>query len=227
VYPNGIGLFGLLRHWNSGHCCGKALKDDIDDVVFVVSVIEEVSEELKVDQTRVYLVGHSNGGMLAYRIAAERPRLVAAVAPVAATIGGRPSATKPEWTIPKPEFPVPVVVVHGREDDHVPYEGDRGSQSRGKAEAISVTRSVSFWVEQNGCDSKPKVERLYGDRLTRKAWSGCTGNADVLLYDIEDWGHDWPGPQFTKRLPQDDPLHGFDVSELIWDFLARHRRPLS
>ncbi len=22
VYPNGIGLFGLLQHWNAGHCCG-------------------------------------------------------------------------------------------------------------------------------------------------------------------------------------------------------------
>ena len=36
VYPQGIGLGNLFRHWNSGHCCGKAKKQNIDDVGFVL-----------------------------------------------------------------------------------------------------------------------------------------------------------------------------------------------
>jgi polyhydroxybutyrate depolymerase len=58
AYPNGIGLFGLLRHWNSGHCCGKARKDDIDDVGFVATVIDQISERLLVDRGRIYVVGY-------------------------------------------------------------------------------------------------------------------------------------------------------------------------
>ena len=33
-YPNGISLFGLLQHWNAGHCCGKAAADKVDDLGF-------------------------------------------------------------------------------------------------------------------------------------------------------------------------------------------------
>jgi polyhydroxybutyrate depolymerase len=224
VYPNGIGLFGLLRHWNSGHCCGKARKDNIDDVGFVMSVIEEVSEQLYVDRRRVYLVGHSNGGMLAYRIAAERAGMVAAIAPVSATIGGRPSADEPEWMIPEPEAPVPMVILHGRADQHVPYDGGRGERSRGRSSTISVPRSVAFWVEQNGCTPNPRSDRYLKDRVVREVWDSCTDSADIVLYTLEGWGHVWPGPPFTNRLRADDPLRGFDAAEIIWDFLKRHRR---
>jgi len=42
VYPNGFGLFGLLQHWNAGHCCGKAAADDIDDVGFLKQAIAPI-----------------------------------------------------------------------------------------------------------------------------------------------------------------------------------------
>lgn len=38
VYPQGIGLGDLFRHWNSGHCCGKARKMNLDDVGFVLDL---------------------------------------------------------------------------------------------------------------------------------------------------------------------------------------------
>jgi polyhydroxybutyrate depolymerase len=224
VYPNGIGLFGMLRHWNSGHCCGKARKDDIDDVGFVTSVIEEVSRRLRVDSTRIYLVGYSNGGMLAYRIAAEKSKMIAAFSAVAATIGGKPKPDIPEWVIPRPERPVPVVVFHGRADQNVPYDGAGGEQDQDKATSISVTRSVSFWVERNGCDPDPTTSEEAAGRVVRQYWEGCNDDADVALYTLEGWKHDWPGPARTDKLDEDDPLYGFDAAEIIWEFLRRHRR---
>ena len=88
VYPQGIGLGNLFRHWNSGHCCGKARKINLDDVGFVLAAVDDVAKRNPVDRARLYLVGFSNGGMLAYRIAAEHPEVVAAVAVASATIGG-------------------------------------------------------------------------------------------------------------------------------------------
>ena len=41
LYPNGIGLFGFLQHWNAGHCCGKAADDDVDDVRFITATIDD------------------------------------------------------------------------------------------------------------------------------------------------------------------------------------------
>jgi polyhydroxybutyrate depolymerase len=72
LYPNGMGLFGWLQHWNAGHCCGKAAEDKIDDVGFLEAAISDVRARLRVDPKRVYVVGFSNGGMMAYRFAAEK-----------------------------------------------------------------------------------------------------------------------------------------------------------
>ena len=41
VYPQGIGLGDLFRHWNSGHCCGKARKMNLDDVGFVLAAVDD------------------------------------------------------------------------------------------------------------------------------------------------------------------------------------------
>ncbi|MBR9987266.1 MAG: hypothetical protein KFF68_15290, partial [Desulfosarcina sp.] len=39
--------------------------------------------------------------------------MLAAAAPIAASIGGRPTADLPPWRIPKPETPLPILVMHG------------------------------------------------------------------------------------------------------------------
>jgi polyhydroxybutyrate depolymerase len=70
MYPNGIGILGFFQHWNAGHCCGKAASDNVDDVGFLAAAIEDVSARLKIDAARIYMVGFSNGGMMAYRFAA-------------------------------------------------------------------------------------------------------------------------------------------------------------
>lgn len=215
VYPQGIGLGDLFRHWNSGHCCGKARKMNLDDVGFALAAVDDVARRNPVDRARIYVVGHSNGGMLAYRIAAERPEVVAAVAAVSATIGGIPAADEPEWTIPRPSHPVPVLALHGRADASVPYEGGRAAQSRGKSSTISVARSVGLWVDANGCDPAPQVETMHGGRVERQSWSGCGDDAEVVLYSLDGWGHEWP---------QEEPLGGFDALETLGRFFARHRR---
>jgi polyhydroxybutyrate depolymerase len=215
VYPQGIGLGDLFRHWNSGHCCGKARKMNLDDVGFALAAVDDVARRNPVDRSRLYVVGHSNGGMLAYRLAAERPELVAAVAVASATIGGIPSADEPEWTVPRSKHPVPVLALHGRADENVPYEGGRAAQSRGKSSTISVARSIGLWVDANGCDPDPQVELMSGGRVERQSWSGCGDDAEVVLYSLDGWGHDWP---------QENSLGGFDAAATIWRFFERHRR---
>jgi polyhydroxybutyrate depolymerase len=72
VYPDGTGPFaGRLHMWNSGDCCGSAQWNGVDDVGFLLAVLDDVSERTAVDATRVYATGLSNGAMMAYRLAAE------------------------------------------------------------------------------------------------------------------------------------------------------------
>lgn len=55
LYPNGMGLFSFLQHWNAGHCCGKAAKDNIDDVGFIAAAITDACVRLHVDRRRIYV----------------------------------------------------------------------------------------------------------------------------------------------------------------------------
>jgi polyhydroxybutyrate depolymerase len=214
VYPQGIGLGNWFRHWNSGHCCGKARKLNLDDVGFALAAVDDVARRNPVDRSRLYAVGFSNGGMLAYRIAAEHPDVVAAAAVVSGTIGGVPAANEPEWSVPRPKQPVPILVLHGRDDTHIPYEGGRAAQSRGKSSSISVSRSMGFWVEADGCDPQPQMESLDDARVEQQTWFGCHHGAEVILDSLNGWGHEWP---------KANALGGFEAAATIWQFFARHR----
>ena len=67
VYPD-----GYRRSWNDGRGGGPAAEAGIDDVGFIEALLEEVAGQVTVDASRVYLVGISNGGMMAQRLACER-----------------------------------------------------------------------------------------------------------------------------------------------------------
>jgi polyhydroxybutyrate depolymerase len=221
LYPEGIGIFGLLQHWNAGHCCGKAAADEIDDVGYLAAAIEEVSARLAVDRRRIYMVGFSNGGMMTYRFAAERTDLLAAAAPMAASIGGRATAAGPDWTIPAPRNPLPILILHGLEDDDVRFEGGPSLHRGGERRYFSVERSLDFWVAANGCSGPPSESQIAGGAVRTQNWGTCAEGAVTALTTIAGWGHFWPGPYFTAELPADHPLIGYDAAEVVWAFFNR------
>lgn len=191
---------GFFKHWNAGHCCGKAAGDDLDDIGFLVEVIEDIADQFNVDRTRIYMVGFSNGGMLTYRFAAEHTQVLAAAAPLAAAIGGKASFESPLWIIPDPVAPLPMIVFHARDDLTVPYRGGISPRKGGEREYLSVDEAVDFWVRNNGCRAEPTIDRLHDGIVTRKTWPDTQGNNDVILYTIDNWGHQWPGRYFSKDL---------------------------
>ncbi|MFP4085951.1 MAG: alpha/beta hydrolase family esterase [Desulfobacteraceae bacterium] len=224
LYPNGMGLFGFLQHWNAGHCCGKAAKDKVDDVGFIAAAVQDVCARLKVDRRRIYVLGFSNGGMMAYRFAAERSHLLAAAAALAASIGGRPSDQDPSWCIPDPQEPLPILIMHGMRDQDVPFEGGQSQRRGGPRTYWSVEDSVAFWVKHDGCTRDMEEKQLHGGQVVVRSWQGCQENSEVILYMIKDWAHDWPGTYFTSQLPQDHPLRRFDAARIIWEFFKGHLR---
>lgn len=224
LYPNGIGLLGWFQHWNSGHCCGKALRQQVDDVGFLALAIAEVKRRYAIDHRRVYMIGHSNGAMLTYRFAAERPALVAAIGIVAGTIGGKPHEAAAERRIPMPLLPVPVIAFHGRKDAQIVYEGGRSQRGRSQITWLSVETSMQVWRQANGVQPVATTSSLYNAQVQRDIWSGGRCQAEVILYTLEDWGHAWPGPAFIQGSPRAQALAMFDTAAIAWQFFARHQR---
>lgn len=221
VYPNGYGFLGLFRHWNAGHCCGRARDLGVDDIGFLDSVLDDVMRRVEVDPGRVYVVGESNGAMLAYLYAAVRPRRIAAAAAVIGSIGSGPAVALER--IPPPQAPVPMLIVHGSADRTIPFHGGPSDRDP-DVTWVAVPDCAAFWVGANDANAEPEITALFGGDVVRSVWHGGRDSAPVVLYEIQDWPHAWPGPEYTAALASDDPIRGFDAARIAWEFLRPHRR---
>lgn len=194
VYPNGTGrLSERFLTWNSGNCCGYALQNKIDDVAFLDALIEKLKVDYRIDASRIYVTGLSNGAMMTYRLGCELSEKLAGIAPVAGAMNIDCHPTRP----------LPMMIVHGKEDRHVPYSGgiSRRQVPRLLRTDQSVLSAVSFWVKANGCSSSATIER--DGSVIRETYRDCKENSDVAVYMLEHEGHTWPGG--VKWAPWADP----------------------
>jgi polyhydroxybutyrate depolymerase len=211
VYPNGTSIRGRpeSRVWNSGHCCGIALEQNVDDVGFIREVIEALKINYSINPSRVYITGFSNGAMMTYRLGAELSDIVAAIAPVSGTIGGHATEDAPLYIIPDPLYPVPVLAMHGKLDEQVKYDGGHGNETIGTRIDLSVNESISFWVRNNGCSQTPVT--IVDGNITIDTYSKCKLKAKVILYTIQNGEHAWPGGL-------GDTAQEVNATDVIWDF---------
>jgi polyhydroxybutyrate depolymerase len=207
--------------WNDGR---YPAREGIDDVGYLLAVIDDIGARLPVDPRRVFVVGMSNGAAMAGRLACEASDRIAAVAQVAGTIGlGLVDACRRGR-------PVPILQIHGASDSTAPYAGGnrRGILTRlmmirnPAGPAIGVDAWARLWVERNGAVDGPLVTTLPPD-TTIRAWHGPSPASDVVFYRVDGGGHAWPG----CRIWYPDVLLGrttrtFDATRVIWEFFARH-----
>jgi len=143
---------------------------------------------------------------------------------MAAVLGGIASSETPLWKTPVPRESLPLIIFHAKDDPSVPFEGGVSPQKGGEREYISVAESVDFWVKNNECNPVPEIEILYDGQITKKIWSAPSSSNDIILYTIENWGHNWPGKHFSEYLEDEDPFKGFNAADFIWDFFKNHSR---
>lgn len=215
VYPNGTGKRSSL-FWNGGKCCGSAVKENVDDVAFINSLLDDLMRNYPVDERRVYATGMSNGGIMVYRLAAELSDRIAAIAPVAGSLLTEISNLK---------RPVSVLHFHGTKDEFVPFEGGKGAKSITGTHFLSAEQSVEKWVQVNGCDENARIEVLSksGDEMTvtRKSYGSGKDGAEVALVVIEGGGHTWPGKTTPAEILGKSALN-VSANELMWEFFAKH-----
>jgi polyhydroxybutyrate depolymerase len=220
VYPRGSGRLARALTWNAGHCCGYASAKGIDDVAFTRALVSDLAGAARVDRRRVYVTGISNGGMMAYRAAAELPDLIAAVAAVSGTL---------EVAVPAGRRPLPVLHFHGTEDKFIPFQGGRGPRSLATGPHASVERTIETWVALDGCRRPPVREELPvavadGTSVVRESYSGCRDGSEVLLYEIRGGGHTWPGrqPRPVVGTMLGRTSGNVSANDVMWEFFERH-----
>jgi len=203
IYPQGM---GPDYTWNAGFCCGQAFRNRVNDVEFIRRIVEKTQADLKIDSKRIYAVGVSNGGMMAYRLGAELSEVFAAIAVASGSIG---KYSDGRLIIANPSKPVSIIAFHGKKDSLIPYEG---GESMGYLFA-SVNESIMFWVRVDKCSETPQIETSSNGRIVKETYTGGVDSTEVVLYTITDGDHDiWNNS-------------GIHTTDIIWDFFKKHPKP--
>jgi polyhydroxybutyrate depolymerase len=223
VYPDGTGkLRYRLLTWNGGFCCGYALQNNVDDVYFIKTLISHIQSIYSVNESRIYVTGISNGGVMTYRIASELSDIIAAAAPVAGSIGGQATEQEKIWRISEPKYPVSIITFHGMNDTRVPYDGGHSIENDTYVYYwMSVNESISFWTYHNHCYKTPVTNISDSGNIIIDTYKGGKNNTEVVLYTIVNGTHSWPGGKKGWK-NGDNPTLEISATDIIWDFFESH-----
>jgi len=218
VYPDGIGVGATgtaLRTWNGGACCGPATRQNVDDVGFIRMLIERLRSQYPVDPTRVFAAGHSNGGILAYRLACELSDQIAAIGVQSATL---------ELARCRPSRPVSIVHIHGTADHNLPINGGRGTQSLSGVTFRPPRDGAKTIAAADKCRRRSTSTDRSNPDVTIETWRSCSDRTEVRFVTVEGASHAWMGhPTAAPRLVG-EPYMKLDSSREIWEFLVAHSR---
>lgn len=211
VYPDGVKSTGALqaRTWNAGGCCDYARDHNIDDVNFIRQLINKLVGTYKINPKKVYATGHSNGGMLSYRLACEMADKITAIAVSGCTMVVLQPCN--------PSRAVPVLHMHSELDEHVPLEGGIGISSAYFPPLDSV---FNVWSARDAC-STPNQVVTSNAKYTLRQWTGCTNNVSIQYYLTKDGGHAWPGG-LPGSWMGDTPSTAINANDLLWQFFQRY-----
>lgn len=211
VYPDPQG-----GHWSDAP--GPEMSRD---TAFIRDLVAKLVSDGLADRREIFLIGVSNGGTFALRLACESPTLFAGVAVV---ISGMPADLAATCA---PAHPLPLLIIAGTADPLVPFKGGKANLPDNKTDLLSADATLAIFGKAAGCgdarttiafpDRNPRDgSRAYLDKLT-----GCKGR--VALVRIEGGGHAIPG-HWNPGDPESGPLarnNDVETAKLIWDFFRQ------
>ena len=188
AYPTGTTDLDGCPFWNATDACCNFDDSTVDDVAYVALLLDLVQAAIDVDPARVHLVGHSNGGFMAYRLACDLAGRVASIISLAG------ATFDDDATHCQPSQPVHVLQIHGTFDPVIAYDGG----TIGAHVYPSAAGTVERWLAHGGCQpdadtSAPPLDLdsfVPGDETTvTKYEAGCEPGGSAELWTIVGGTH--------------------------------------
>jgi polyhydroxybutyrate depolymerase len=176
VYPA-----GYQESWNAGACCAGAHAAGVDDVAFLDAVVHRVlTSQHDAAAGRVFLVGFSNGGKMAFRLVCAEPKVFDAVA----VVGAVPVSACPHLpAVPFAELAFdsdPLLTLTPAE----PHKAVNGFSQASIEEEAAALRAA------NACRGNGGQQVL--GTLTVTRWTDCQTGKAVELGVYQGHTHIWP-----------------------------------
>ena len=198
IYPQAEISTGSV--WNTLHS-DEGNKVSADDFGFIEAIIDFLDEDSRIDTSRIYVAGYSNGAAMAYQIACHLNDRIAGFVVH--------SGNFPLEEVMNNQYPcniageTPGLIFNGTADITRPLEGI-------PTYAVSVRDGAQWWAEQNNSVSKTTSQDENIERTIYESESGT----EVQLFIIEGGGHDW----FNFV------IDGMPLDVFTWEFFSTSHR---
>ncbi len=204
------------RSWNSGPATNSpASEAGVDDIGFLRALLTQFIPAQGIDARRVYATGFSNGAAMAFRVGAELPDRVAAIAPVANALLVPVGELKP---------PVSLLLIWGDADPLNPIQGGRLKREGGQVDRPSAATSLAQWAQALRCPA-PASTLTIAPGVTRQSHLGCAGASAAEFITVPGLAHQWPGGVDYLRAISGPGSQAVSATDLIWAFFESHARP--
>jgi polyhydroxybutyrate depolymerase len=190
VYPD-----GYKRYWNE---CRKTAQsaanmENINENAFFEQMIAYFEQKYAIDSKKVFAVGTSGGGHMAYKLALTMPEKFRAVT---ALIANLPDTNNMDCA--EKRMAVPVMIVNGTADRTNPYEGGEVKTNGISLGLVrSTDRTFRYWSELAGYSGAPTMESLPdtdptdGRTIERYTYKK-PGKPEVTLLKVLNGEHNYP-----------------------------------
>jgi polyhydroxybutyrate depolymerase len=210
AYPDGSPTGFGGGYWNANDVCCQLGSPVPDDVAYLNAVVSDMQGRFNIDPKRTFVMGLSNGGMMAHRLGCDSSDRFSAIVSLS-------GAQATDASTCKPAVPVAVLEVHGTADTTVPYNGGPTLQGLGPA-VISAHQTINVWVTKNGCNAMPDTAAppfhfdasLQGMETSVENWKGCKPGGAAELWTVKGGMH--------------IPMLAADAPGRLYDWLTAHAR---
>jgi len=201
VYPCGT---GLAPAFNAGVCCeGIPQTDDYEYARLMFAQVK--SNWAKINSSRVFTSGFSNGGMMSEVLACKEHRLFRAAASVAGVTtlnpGNLEGLTECDKAYANASRNVGVLLIHGNADPTVPWNGNP------LLRFPPIPTDFKRWADRNKCVGAP-VNTYKQGVYSNQVYQSC-GAAKVELVTVDGGKHAWPNEA------------SFSSAEYAWKFFSQ------
>jgi polyhydroxybutyrate depolymerase len=225
AYPRGID-----SRWSYGRPVSRLQmprvgEEQADDIGFLARLLDTLVAEQLADRSRLFVVGLSNGALMAYAAACAMTRRLAAVAALLSPM------TDLQIEDCKPEGAIPIMVLAGTHDRSMPYGGAKLQSGS----LVSIPDTIGHWRQVNTCDGfqvRPVPHRSSDDltRLTVMHWATCADGVEIVSYRVDGGGHHAPSlaPRGDAEREWEQKFgarnRDIDTAEEVWSFFRRFSR---